>query len=84
MNDLLNEISEKVVHKEQWNKVKEYMIELQKENERLNNIIDDFVEELEREISIKEENTSLEHNTYIDIKSTLKAVLKRFKELKGE
>ena len=47
MNDLLNEISEKVVHKEQWNKVKEYMIELQKENERLYNIIN-YLQELKR------------------------------------
>lgn len=53
------------------------------EIERLNNIINEFEEELEREINIKEEDTGLEHNTYIDIRNTLKAVLKNFKELKG-
>lgn len=50
--------------------------------DRLNNIINDFEEELEREINISEEDAGLEHNTYIDIKSTLEKVLKNFKELK--
>lgn len=59
------------------------IIEMQGEIERLNNIIESFEEELEREVNIKEENTSLNHNTYIDVNSTLKAVLKRFRELKG-
>lgn len=53
------------------------------EIERLNNIINDFEEELERESNMKEEDTCLEHNTFIDIKNTLKAVLKRFQEIKG-
>ena len=53
------------------------------EIERLNNIIEYFEEELERDVNIKEENTDLEHNTYIDINSTLKKVLERFRELKG-
>lgn len=44
MSDLLDEISEKVVHKEQWNEVKKYMIELQIENKRLNNIINNAIE----------------------------------------
>ena len=54
-----------------------------KEIERLNNIIETFEEELERESNMKEEYTCLEHNTFIDIKNTLKSVLKRFQELKG-
>lgn len=53
------------------------------EIERLNNIINEFEEELEREINIKEEDAGVEHNTYIDVRNTLKAVLKNFKELKG-
>ena len=53
------------------------------EIERLNNIIETFEEELERESNMKEEYTCLEHNTFIDIKNTLKSVLKRFQELKG-
>lgn len=54
-----------------------------KEIERLNNIIDEFEEELEREINIKEEDAGVEHNTYIDVRNTLREVLKRFRELKG-
>ena len=57
--------------------------ELQKEIERLNNIINELEEELERESNMKEEDTCLEHNTFIDIKNTLKTVLKRLQELKG-
>ena len=57
--------------------------ELVEEIERLNNIIETFEEELERESNMKEEYTCLEHNTYIDINNTLKTVLKRFRELKG-
>lgn len=53
------------------------------EIERLNNIIETFEEELEREINIKEEDTCIEHNTFIDIRNTLKKVLKRLQELKG-
>ena len=53
------------------------------ERDRLNNIIETFEEELERESNMKEEDTCLEHNTFIDIKNTLKSVLKRFQELKG-
>lgn len=56
--------------------------ELHQEIERLNNIIEDFEEELERESNMKEENTCLEHNTFIDIRNTLTTVLKRFRELK--
>jgi len=55
-----------------------------KEIERLNNIIESFEEELERESNMKEEDTSLEHNTFLDIRDTLKTVLKRFRELKGD
>jgi hypothetical protein len=55
----------------------------QPEIERLNNIINDFEEELERESNIKEEDTGLEHNTFIDIRNTLKTVLRRLQELKG-
>ena len=54
-----------------------------KEIERLNNVIDELEEELERESNMKEEDTCLEHNTFIDIKNTLKTVLKRLQELKG-
>ena len=57
--------------------------ELVEEIERLNNIIESFEEELERESNMKEENTCLEHNTFLDIRDTLKTVLKRFRELKG-
>ena len=57
--------------------------EQQEEIERLNNIIETFEEELERESNMKEEYTCLGHNTYIDINNTLKKVLKRFRELKG-
>ena len=57
--------------------------ELVEEIERLNNIINEFEEELEREINIKEEDAGVEHNTYIDIRNTLREVLKRFRELKG-
>lgn len=45
---------------------------LKEEIERLNNIINDF-----------EEDTGLEHNTFIDIRNTLKTVLRRLQELKG-
>lgn len=55
----------------------------EQEIERLNNIIEDFEIELQREINIKEEDTSLEENTFITINNTLKTVLKRFRELKG-
>ena len=61
----------------------EMLKEKDKEIERLNNIIETFEEELERESNMKEEYTCLEHNTFIDIKNTLKSVLKRFQELKG-
>lgn len=54
-----------------------------KEIERLNNIIEDFEIELQREINVREEDTSLEHNTFIIIQNTLKTALKRFRELKG-
>ena len=54
------------------------------EVERLNNIIKKLEEFIEREVKHKEEDTKLEHNTFITINSTLKSVLERFKELKGE
>lgn len=57
---------------------------LEWEIERLESIIGDFEEELERETNIKEEDTGLEHNTFIDINNTLKTALKRFKELQGK
>ena len=63
--------------------MKKTIINQNKEIERLNNIIETFEEELERESNMKEEYTCLEHNTFIDIKNTLKSVLKRFQELKG-
>lgn len=58
--------------------------ELLEEIERLNNIIEDFEIELQREINVREEDTSLEHNTFIIIQNTLKTALKRFRELKGD
>ena len=57
--------------------------ELLEEIERLNNIIEDFEIELQREINVREEDTSLEHNTFIIIQNTLKTALKRFQELTG-
>lgn len=73
------------IHKmeEQIEKDKYIIGNQQQEIERLNNIIENFEEELEREINIKEENTGLEHNTYIDVKSTLETVLRRFRNIKG-
>ena len=59
-------------------------LHLENEIERLNNIINEFEEELERESNMKEEDTCLEHNTFIDIRNTLKTVLKRLQELKGD
>ena len=53
-----------------------------KEIRRLDNIINTFEEELEREVEMVEENTCLEHNTFFTINETLKKVLKRIKELK--
>ena len=50
-----------------------------KEIERLNNIIENFEEELEREINIKEEDTGLEHDRYLLIKDTLETMLRRFR-----
>ena len=64
-------------------KIKIKQDEKDKEIERLNNIINELEEELERESNIKEEDTGLEHNTFIDIRNTLKTVLKRLQELKG-
>ena len=63
--------------------LKEYVENKDKEIERLNNIIEDFEIELQREINVREEDTSLEHNTFIIIQNTLKTALKRFRELKG-
>ena len=61
----------------------ERIANLEFEVERLEGIINEFEEELEREINIKEEDTGLDHNTYCDIKLTLGSVLKRLRELKG-
>ena len=65
------------------NKQNKRIEELCLEIKRLNNIINEFEEELERESNMKEEDTCLEHNTFIDIRNTLKTVLKRLQELKG-
>lgn len=56
--------------------------EYEDEIERLNNIIETLEEELQSEIDIPFKNLNLEYNTYIDIRETLKKVLRRIKELK--
>ena len=69
-----------------WEKdlsLNDLVLKQKEEIERLNNIINELEEELERESNMKEEDTCLEHNTFIDIKNTLKTVLKRLQELKG-
>lgn len=58
--------------------------ELKEEIERLNNVINNFEEELERELNVKEEDTELKHNEYVLIRTTLETVLKRFKKIKGD
>ena len=65
------------------NKVVEIIKEKDKEIERLNNIIENFEEELEREINIKEEDTGVEHDRYLVIKDTLETMLRRFRNIKG-
>ena len=67
---------------EALNKAVENNRKLEQENERLNNIINTFEEHLERELRISEENSGLEYKEYILIKSTLKKVLKNFRDLK--
>ena len=82
-----NEYHQNIIHEletmKQPNQLYSENVKLTAENNRLNNILNDFEEELERELNIKEEDTGLEHNTYIDIRNTLKSVLKRLQELKG-
>lgn len=60
----------------------EMINELKCEVNRLNNIINTFEDDLERELRTSEENSGLEYKEYILIKSTLKKVLKNFRELK--
>lgn len=56
--------------------------DLKDEINRKDNIIKTFEEHLERELRISEENSGLEYKEYILIKSTLKKVLKNFRDLK--
>ena len=63
-------------------KMLEDIIKLKRENDRLNNIINTFEEEIERELNIAGKDNLLEDNTYITITDTLQKVLKRIKELK--
>ena len=55
---------------------------LRADNNKLNNIINTFEDDLERELRIRKENSGLEYKEYILIKSTLKKVLKNFRDLK--
>lgn len=70
--------------------LKEWLIIANKENERLaaenkrlNNILDKFEEELEKEINIKEEDVEVEHERFVAIHDTLENVLSRFLLIKG-
>lgn len=56
---------------------------LLEENHRLNNILDKFEEELEKEINIKEEDVEVEHERFVAIHDTLENVLSRFLLIKG-
>lgn len=62
--------------------IKNYITKLQEENNRLNNIINTFEEEIEVELTFEDKDCLLEHNTFITIHDTLEKVLKRIKELK--
>lgn len=62
--------------------IQQLLISKDKEIEQLNNIINTFEEHLERELRTSEENSGLEYKEYILIRSTLKKVLKNFRELK--
>ena len=77
-NWLVNKCEDKAITPDVKDDVR-YLLE---EIARLNNIINDFEEELESAVYVKEENTSLSHNTFLDINDTLKNVLERFRELK--
>lgn len=61
---------------------KELNIRKDKEIERLNNIINTFEEDLEREVNISEQESMVESYKYTVIHSTLEKMLKYFKELK--
>lgn len=66
----------------EFDKLLDYITNLQEENKRLNSIINKFEAEIELELTIDEKDALLEHNTFITINDTLKKVLKRIKELK--
>lgn len=53
-----------------------------KEIERLNNIINTFEEDLEREVNISEQDSMVGNYRYTVIHSTLEKMLKYFRELK--
>jgi len=55
---------------------------LKKENEQLNNIINTFEDDLEREVNISEQESMVGNYRYTVIHSTLEKMLKYFKELK--
>lgn len=57
-------------------------IEKDKEIERLNNIINTFEEDLEREVNISEQDSMVGNYRYTVIHSTLEKMLKYFRELK--
>ncbi|MBO7611079.1 MAG: hypothetical protein J6T23_02585 [Elusimicrobia bacterium] len=56
--------------------------EQQNEIERLNNIINTFEDDLEREVNISEQESMVGNYRYTVIHSTLEKMLKYFKELK--
>lgn len=55
---------------------------LKEENKRLNNIINTFEEDLEREVNISEQDSIVGNYRYTIIHSTLEKMLKYLKELK--
>ncbi len=57
-------------------------MEKDKEIERLNNIINTFEEDLEREVNISEQDSMVGNYRYTVIHSTLEKMLKYFRELK--
>ena len=61
---------------------KELNIRKDKEIERLNNIINTFEEDLEREVNISEQESMVGNYRYTVIHSTFEKMLKYFKELK--
>ena len=64
------------------NQIRSIITNLQQENERLNNIINTFEEDLEREVNISEQDSMVGNYRYTVIHSTLEKMLKYFKELK--